>query len=270
MNKIIQKIKNKFLKKEVNTIIEGHYFNLSDFEHSSNDSYSLYINENFSHIFNNSNIKLIIELTNEQTHLELFTTDNINQNILIEVSLNNLKIKSVGKFNPDNTFFTLFINKDDFLNIYSITNKSSSELLLENIIFNQPEIQFNIFGSGNIFVNCINSEDLFVDHNNTGKIIFKEINSKNVHFNLSKSATIKVQSGHSSFINIDSKDLSKIIAKNFKIDQADINLSTTGNVIMDVSKEVKGSISGIGNLQLYNKNVHLDVRMSGLGSVKFK
>ena len=270
MNIILEKIKNKIFKKEDIQIIEGQFLNLSDFDKKSENKYLLEVDENFSHVFNNSNIKIIIETTDKNTYLELFTEEKINHNISIENSKSNLKIKSVGKFNSEKTYITLYINKNYFLNIHSITNKSSCDMLIENITFNQSKININIFGSGNIRIACINTNDLFVNHSNVGKITFQEINSKNVHFNLSKSATIKVHSGKSEFINVDSKDLSKIIAKNFKINHANINLSTTGNVIMDVSNKVEGAISGIGNLQLYNQDVDIDVRMSGLGSVKFK
>lgn len=270
MKKIVEKIKNKIFNNKELEEVQGDFYNLSDFNFDNNNLYSISINEKFHNIFYQANLNINIKTTNKNSYIEFYTENKINNNIVVECYDFNLKIRSSGKFNKDTSNLTLYINLTDFKNLISITNKSASILNCEQLDFNQSNITFNVYGKGDIIVDSLSSEQLVVNHKNQGVITFKNINPRNIELNLSKSAVVKIQKGQAELINVSSTDSAKIIAKNFKVKNALINLNSTGNTLLDIFEEVKGHISGIGNLQLSNEKVKCDVRMSGLGSIKFK
>lgn len=270
MKKIVEKIKNKIFNNKEPEEVKGESYSLSDFNSHSENLYFINLTEKFNHISYQANLNIDIKTTNENSYIELYTKNKINNNIFIDCSEFLLKIRSVGKFDKDNTHITIFININDFNYLSSITNKSGSIINCEYINFNQENITFNVYGKGDIIINSLISDYLTVNHKNQGSIIFKDINPTNIELKLSKSAVVKIQKGNADYINIFSHDSAKIIAKNFKVKKAEINLNSTGNTLLDVLENVKGHISGIGNLQLSNEKVKCDVRMSGLGSIKFK
>jgi tRNA threonylcarbamoyladenosine modification (KEOPS) complex Pcc1 subunit len=270
MNYIINKIKNKFLKENIEEEIEGQFLNTSDFKHINNNIYSVSLDRNFSSLINNSILNINLKLTTGNTRIELKTDDISRIHIFIENSLNSLKIKSNGKINKYKNILTLLINEADISNLNSITNKSSSIINGSFINFDTEEFEFNIFGSGELLFEEFKANFIKINSKNNGKIVFQSIEAENITLNATKSFVVKFKKGSSNNIDINLQDTSKLIAKEFNVKFANINLNTTGNVIINIIDNVKGSISGIGNLHLLNKSVNIDVRMTGLGSVKFK
>lgn len=200
-----------------------------------------------------------------------------------EVNLTNFNV--VNLRNSAKIFITqgedekIVIETDDNIYPYLITETQEGELILDNeksicpqklnYYITMKDIKgFKVLGSGNIVAKTpLLSDNLFIKISGSGDIKFDTINVLKFGVKIFGSGDVKVKGIAERFAS-EINGSGNILARDLKCDYANIETNGSGDVRLDVSKELKVEINGSGYVFYYGNPSNINIRTRGSGKVR--
>lgn len=188
---------------------------------------------NLSGVFN-----LVLTQGNEQS-VKIETDENIQQYIKTSVKNNVLEVstkKEIDGFEKMNVYITV-------KELNSIESSGATKVTSENS-FKSKKFKLDISGTSVVKLN-IETEEMNTD--------------------LSGAASIELKGFAASHI-VDLSGAGNLVADKFETSKTVIDLSGAGSARINAKKEIRGQISGIGNINYVNDPEIKDINVSGMGA----
>lgn len=194
-------------------------------------------------------------------NLSVQTDDNLMSLLDIKVRGNELRLGIKPGFDiGQSESITYDLTVQD---LNGVTLAGSGNFYLEPVQSNRLAI--SLLGSGNIDIKGLNANSLSIDLNGSGNITLADINTKKVDTTLRGSGDIKLQ-GNASTQGITVSGSGNYLAGDLQTDIMDVSVPGSGNVRAWVNDGLTVKVSGSGDIQYYG-NPTVDQSISGSGNI---
>jgi hypothetical protein len=133
-----------------------------------------------------------------------------------------------------------------------------------------PEIKgLSVSGSGKAEIkDAFKSSEMSLNVSGSGKIFTNEMNIQNLSCSISGSGNINLGNGKAKESSVSISGSGNYSGEEMVLESADISISGSGNCTCNVSENLKARISGSGNVSYLGKANKVDARVSGSGHVR--
>ena len=138
------------------------------------------------------------------------------------------------------------------------------------VYITMPEIKgLGVSGSGKAEIkDAFKSTEMSLNVSGSGKIYTNEMNTQNLSCSISGSGSINLGNGKAKETSVSISGSGNYSGEEMVLESADISISGSGSCNCNISESLKARISGSGNINYFGKADKVDARVSGSGHVR--
>jgi hypothetical protein len=194
--------------------------------------------------------------------LSVQTDDNLISLLEIKVQGKELRLglKPGLEIRPSKSITYNLIVQD----LNRVTLSGSGNFYVEPVQSNN--LTLSLLGSGNIDIKGLNTGNLSVDLKGSGNITAEDVKAKVVDASLQGSGDIKL-AGNANTQNVTIAGSGNYLAGNLETDRTEVSVPGSADITVWVNDELNVRVSGSGDIQYYGKPT-VDQNVSGSGHIK--